>query len=191
VKVERNSGLDDKKVYCGKRELNMISTTTTMTKPKQIVAKDSTVVYFAHCSGKLMMAPDTRVSPSQCGLGPEWRRCEAVGAREIEKVSLILSRQLWEEKKKRDIQQFFREQECLKQAKVRCKLRIAQSFSPNDKSINRQMLAKLENHESKLISLAVSEFDPTKRTSAMEMEVKPQSTAPTGANIDRKHGGIA
>ena len=53
---------------------------------------DAVVVYFAHQSGRLVLAPDTRMKPEQCGMDPRhWRRCEAVGAREIEKISLILS----------------------------------------------------------------------------------------------------
>jgi hypothetical protein len=55
------------------------------------------VAYFVSIKGEKMLAPDTRVSVIDCGLHPlQWRREEAVGAKEIERLSVDLSRQLWD-----------------------------------------------------------------------------------------------
>ena len=152
--------------------------------------KDSTVAYFVNAAGKIVPAPDSRVSPAQCGLGPEWRRCEATGAREIEKVSLALSRQRWEEKKQRTVQQHLREKAFIDQVRARCRIRAAQSFSENDVSINRQIQKKIEAREEALYQLIVSEFDMTNRHTAFDMELSEQSTSPL-ANGAKKRQGIA
>src|SRR5271170_2698269 len=100
---------------------------------------DSVFVYFAHQSGRLMPAPDTRMTPEHCGMDPsQWRRCEAVGVKEIEKVSLILSRQAWEAKKDRKVGQVLREMDFLKQRATTARLRRASGFSVNDVKMNEK-----------------------------------------------------
>ena len=153
--------------------------------------KDSIFAYFVNAAGKIIPAPDTRVSARQVGLDPEkWRRCEAYGIREIEKVSIVISRQLWEEKKQRTVLQRIREKNFLDQLAIRARLRMAQGFSKNDISLNQQLLAKCRRHEDELMQLIVSEFDPTKRHTALAIELHEESTSPL-RNVGAKRQGIA
>lgn len=157
--------------------------------PKQIVHKDSVFAYFCNAAGKIIPAPDTRMSAAQCGLGPEWRRYEAQGAREIERVSLIISRQMHNEKLSRTVAQHLREKAFIDQVRVRCKIRIAQAYSKNDESINRQILAKIEAKEADLFKAIIEGFDPTKRHTALDIELSEESTSPL-ANFGKKRQGI-
>ena len=149
---------------------------------------DKTVAYYAHPSGRLILAPDTRMSPQQAGLDANWRRCEAVGVREIEKISLILSRQAFEEKKARTVMQHLREKEFIDQVKIRCKLRIAQAFSKNDASINQQIYRKIEAREDQLYRLIASEFDYSARNTALDVELHEQPNLPH--HLGKKPAGV-
>jgi len=116
---------------------------------------------------------------------PEWRRCEAVGAKEIERVSLIMSRQLEEKKRKMKVQQHLREQQHRDQLKARCRIRIAQAYSGNDVEMNRRLLKRTEEQEDRFMRMIARGFDPANRTSMLEMEHKEDSRArgvkkPTG-----------
>jgi hypothetical protein len=158
--------------------------------PQLIHANDAKFVYYVNAAGRIMPAPDTRISVKQSGLNPnEWRRCEAVGAKEIEAISLRLSRQLWEDKKLLTVKQKMREIDTVKMLGVRAQLRAAQSFSKNDVSINQQLLAKTKKAEDDLLNLIISEFDPSKRRSLLEMELRPANNSPF-ANFGKKHEGI-
>lgn len=148
---------------------------------------DKVFAYFCNAAGKIIPAPDTRMTPKQCGLGPEWRRCEAVGAKEIEKVSLIISRQLWEEKKQLKVQQKLREMEFLKEREVSAKLRGAKNFSPHDVEVNRDRERIWNRKQDQLLALIYEEFDPTKRHTALAMELGDASIA----RGPKKHEGIA
>lgn len=158
-------------------------------KRKEIVHTDRVVVYFCNAAGKIILAPDTRITPAQCGLGPDWKRHEAIGAKEIEKVSLAISKQLWEEKKARTVVQHLREKVFIDQLKVRCRLRIAQSYSKNDESINRQIYSKIEERENQLYRLIFSEFDPSSRNTALDIELSEESLSPL-RNVGKKRQGI-
>ncbi len=134
---------------------------------------DKTFVYFAHQSGRLIPAPDTRMSVIQCGLDPNvWRRCEAVGAKEIEKVSIILSRQAWETKKERKISQILREMNFLKQRAVSARLRRAVNFSPKDVQVNARLEKKWDAKQDQMLRLICEEFKPESRNTALEMEMR-------------------
>ena len=137
------------------------------------------------------MAPDNRLTQNQLDrIGyKSWRRCEATGAREIEKISLILSKQLFEQKKKMKVQQHLREKFFLDQLEIRCKLRIAQGFSKNDEEMNKKILARAKQTEDMLFAVIASEFDPARRSTALEVEVRPQSTSRV-AHIGQKPQGI-
>jgi len=137
-----------------------------------------------------MLAPDTRMSARQCGLNPsEWRRCEAIGAHEIDRLSKILSRQEWEKKKRMTVGQHLRENAFIEQVKVRCKLRMAQAHSANDVSINKQILDKIERRKDTLIHLITSDFDYTKRNTALAMELGEESTSIL-RNFGKKREGV-
>ena len=105
-------------------------------------------------------------------------------------MSLIISRQLWEKKKQMKVQQHIREKFELDQLAVRAKLRIAQGFSKNDEEMNRRILQRAEANEANLMKLIVSEFDPTTRTTALDMEVRSQSTSRL-AMVGQKATGVA
>lgn len=138
-------------------------------------------------------APDSRITEGQLQRWPEyrhWRRCEAVGPKEIEKVSVIISRQLWEKKRQMKVEQHMREKFELDQLAVRAKLRIAQGYSKNDEELNRRILKRAEQNEASLMKLICAEFDPTMRTTALDMEVRSQSTSRM-AMIGQKAQGVA
>jgi hypothetical protein len=155
--------------------------------------KDSTFVYWVSPSGEIQPAADSRITEGQLQRWPEyrnWRRCEAVGAKEIEKVSIIISRQLWEKKKQLKVQQHLREKDALDQLAVRCKLRIAQGYSKDDLEMNQRLLKRTQANEDVLMRAIVSEFDPTIRTTALDMEVRSASTSKL-AHVGGKHEGVA
>ena len=154
--------------------------------------KDNVVVYLCSPKGEIELAPDGRLTQTQLDkIGYKgWRRCEATGAREIEKISLILARQLWEKKKTMKVQQHLREKAELDQLMVRCKLRLAQSYSKNDAEMNKRILLRAQKNEDALMALIASEFSPGVRTSALQMEIAPQSTSPV-AGLAQKQEGIS
>ena len=151
---------------------------------------DSVFVYFAHANGRLVPAPDTRMKPEQCGLDPtQWRRCEAVGAKEIEKVSLILSKQAWEEKKSRKVSQILREMDFLKQRAASARLRRATNFSPKDVQVNEQLEKKWNQKQDLMLSIVASEFKPENRHTALEMELQDAPINPH--RLGQKRQGVA
>ena len=150
-------------------------------------------MYWVSPKGEIQPAADTRIAEAQLQRWPEyrhWRRCEAVGVREIEKISLIISRQMWEKKKQMKVQQHLREKAELDQLMVRCRLRAAQGYSKNDAELNQRILKRAQRTEDSLMALIASEFNPGLRTSALEMEIGPQSTSPV-ANVAQKQEGLA
>jgi cell division FtsZ-interacting protein ZapD len=158
---------------------------------KEIRHKDNIVAYFCNIKGEIILAPDTRMHPHQCGLHPlEWRRCEAVGAREIESISRKLSAQNWEKKKAMSVGQHLREKAFIDQMKARCKIRMAQAHSANDVSINKQILDKMEKREDDFMKMVVSTFDVTKRNTALDVELSEESTSVL-RNFGKKRQGVA
>lgn len=154
-------------------------------------SKDNVFCYFVNQRGEIMPAPDSRVTPRQCGLDERyWRRFEAVGAREIEKVSLVISRQMFEKKKQMKVEQHLRERFAIEQLKFRCKLRQGQQYSKNDAEMNKRILQRAEKAENMLYAVIASEFDPLARNTALSIEVKEQSTSKL-AHIGQKRQGIA
>jgi hypothetical protein len=154
--------------------------------------KDNVVVYLASPKGEIELAPDNRLTQEQLEkIGyKHWRRCEAVGAREIEKISLILSRQMFEKKKQMKVQQHLREKAELDQLAIRCRLRLAQQYSKNDIEVNERILKRAQKNEDDLMRLVASEFDPAGRSTALDIEVRPASTS-TLSNVGQKVQGIA
>lgn len=155
--------------------------------------KDNVFVYWVSPKGEMQPAADTRISEGQLQRWPEyrnWRRCEATGPKEIEKISIIISRQLWEKKKQMKIAQHIREKFELDQLMVRAKLRIAQGYSKNDAEMNQRVLQRAQHAEASLMKLICSDFDPTMRTTALEMEVRETSTSRL-AMVGQKATGVA
>ena len=154
--------------------------------------KDNLVVYLCSPKGEIELAPDGRLTRKQLDkIGYKgWKRCEAVGAKEIEKVSLILSRQMFEKKKQMKVQQHLREKFALDQLQIRCKLRQAQGYSKNDIEMNAKILQRAQRSEDMLYAAIASEFDPATRTTSLEMEARVQSTSPL-AHVGQKVTGIA
>ena len=150
-------------------------------------------MYWVSPKGEIQPAADTRITESQLQRWPEyrhWRRCEANGPKEIEKISIIISRQLWEKKKAMKVQQHLREKDALDQLAVRCKLRIAQGYSKDDLELNQRLLKRTQANEDVLMRAICSEFDPTMRTTALDMEVRSASTSRL-AHVGGKHEGVA
>jgi hypothetical protein len=109
----------------------------------------------------------------QCGLDPKkWRRCEALGAREIERVSLILSKQAWEQKKARKVGQILREMDFLKQRAVSARLRRAVNFTAKDAQVNERLEQRWNQKQDAMLALIAEEFRPEARNTALEMELR-------------------
>jgi hypothetical protein len=150
---------------------------------------DSVFVYFAHQSGKLIAAPDTRMRPEQCGLNPaEWRRCEAVGIKEIEKVSLILSKQMFEAKKARHVTMKLREMDFLKQRAVSARLRRAGGFSENDVKMNERLEKSWNQKQDEVLKLIAQEFKAENRNTALDMELQDMPINPH--HLGKKREGV-
>jgi hypothetical protein len=154
---------------------------------------DRTFVYWVSPKGEIQPAADTRITESQLQSWPEyrhWRRCEATGAKEIEKISLIISRQHWERKKLEKVQQHLREADELKQLQIRAKLRKAQGFSKNDVEMNDRILRRAESTENNFLTMIATSFTPDCRTTALQVELKEKSTSAL-AGVANKREGIA
>jgi hypothetical protein len=136
-----------------------------------------------------MAAPDTRMKPEHCGLDPKvWRRCEAVGAKEIERVSLILSRQLWEDKKARHVSQKLREMAFVQERAMSARLRKAVGFTAKDVEVNARLERRWKEKEDSLLALIATEFDPSKRHTALDIEL---SEAPINPHhLGKKREGV-
>ena len=117
-----------------------------------------------------------------------WRRCEAVGAREIEKISLILSKQEWEAKKARKVSQVLREMDFLKQAQIGARLRKAVNFSPNDVLANERQERRWQQKQDKMLALLAQEFDPGSRHMALEVELREAPINPH--HLGQKRQGV-
>ncbi len=157
---------------------------------------DNRVAYFACCDGTLMLAPDTRLSPAQCGLPPQLcRRCEAVGAKEIEAVSVILARQEFEHRRKLKVQQAMKEIEFIKQSRIGAKLRASMNYSKNDVAANQIQERQWAMREERALAVIASEldpthtFDPTNREVMLQMESTEQSRSRL-AHVNRKPVGV-
>ena len=154
-----------------------------------MAVSDKVFCYFAHASGRLVPAPDTRMRPEQCGMDPRhWERCEAVGAKEIERVSLILSRQIFEDQKARKVGQILREMEFLKQRAVSARLRRATNFSPKDVQANERLEQRWKRKQDLMLAVVVSEFDATKRNAALEVELRDAPVNPH--HLGHKRQGV-
>ena len=153
--------------------------------------KDNVVVYCVSPKGEIELAPDGRLTQKQLdAIGYKgWHRFEATGPKEIEALSLRLSRQLFEQKKKMKVQQHLREKFFIDQLKVRCKLRKAQGYSKNDAEMNDKILQRAERTENTLYAIIAEEFNPGSRNTALEIELRERSTSPL-ANVGRKREGI-
>ena len=162
-----------------------------ITRNSASASKDNIVVYCVSPAGEIELAPDNRLTQTQLDkIGyKHWRRCEATGAREIEKLSIILARQMFEQKKKMKVQQHLREKVELDQLVIRCKLRLAQGYSKADVEINERILKRARKNEEDLMRLVCSEFDPAGRTTALAVELKSQSTSPL-AHVGEKAQGL-
>lgn len=156
-------------------------------------ASDRTFVYWVSPKGEIQPAADTRITEAQLQSWPEyrhWRRCEAVGAKEIEKISLIISRQHWERKKLEKVQQHLREAEELKQLQIRARLRRAQQYSKDDAELNDRIYKRAQKTESNFLTMIATSFSPDIRTTALQIEMTSKSTSPV-ASIGQKREGIA
>jgi hypothetical protein len=160
--------------------------------------KDNVVSYWVSPSGEIQYAPDSRITEEQMRAMPEyrhWRRFEAVGAKEIEKISLIVSRQMFDKRRKLKVQQALRELEFLKQARVSAHLRVAQGYSKNDALLSAKQEKTWAAREERAMAVIVSDltnantFDPASRTTALEIEVRERSTSKL-AHINQKREGV-
>jgi hypothetical protein len=170
--------------------------TAILSRNSATTQKDNVLAYFACADGTLMLAPDTRVSPAQCGLDPrKWRRVEAHGAHEMEQVSVILARQEFEKKRRMKVERALRELEFLRQSRAGARLRASMNYSANDVRANQLQERRWAIREDYYLNIIASEidpsqgFDPASRTTMLACEAEEQSRGPL-AHINQKPTGI-
>jgi hypothetical protein len=147
------------------------------------IRKHETVRYFVSAAGRIVPAPDNRVTAEQCGFSG-WQTCDAQGAKEIETLSIRLSRQRFEDQKALSAEQQLREKTFRERLKANARIRIAMNYSANDVEYNQRMLRRMEDQERMQELAILAQFDPTSKTSGFELEIK-EASPPT------KREGIA
>lgn len=154
--------------------------------PSRSVSNE-TLTYYVSPSGEYRLAPDSRITdPSKLGM-KGWHCFEAKTAKEKDAVALALSRQLYERKKRLDVSRRMREAGVRNMLRANAKIRMAKSPSLRDYKKNQDIIAKMDKDEADLLKILSEEFDPSRRTSGLEMEF---SSAPLGraARYDKRQG---
>lgn len=140
--------------------------------PSRPTPTNEVLTYWVGPNGEYMLAPDNRITdPSKVGK-KGWHSFEAKTAKEKEAVAAKMAEQLWDKKKNMEVQKFMREAEARNMMRNSAKIRQAKSPSRLDFELNQRILDKIEADEDKFYRLLAEEFDPTKRTSGLEMEYK-------------------
>lgn len=130
------------------------------------------LTYYVSPSGEIQLAPDSRITnPSQVGR-KGWHCFEAKTAKEKEDVATRMAAQLWAKKRDMQVQQHMREASKRNELRASARIRLAKPKSEFDVLCNQRIIDRLDDDEQKFFKLLTDEFDPTKRTSGLEMEWK-------------------
>jgi hypothetical protein len=150
---------------------------------------DETLVYFVNkFDGEIRLSPDNRIRDPRKLNWEKWSMFEAKTAREKDSVSARMAEQLWRRKKSMEIERLMREQEARNMMRNSAKLRQARSPSKLDYDLNQRVLDKIDADEDKFYRLLCEEFDPSKRTSGLEIEWSSTPTSYWGRRGEKAAG---
>lgn len=158
----------------------------------QILASRTTtqnevMIYFVSPKGEVILSPDNRITdPAKVGR-PGWHSFEARTAKEKEDVAARMAAQLWAKKKDMQIQQHVREQKKRNELRASAQLRLAQSKTAFDAECQKAIIRRMDEDDEKFFHLLSDEFDPTKRTSGLEIEWK-EAAIGMAARGDKRSG---
>jgi hypothetical protein len=147
------------------------------------------LVYYVSPKGEIMLAPDNRVMPRDLGL-KGWHAFEAKTAREKDDVATRMAAQLHARQRQMKVEQRMREQQHRDILRSSARLRLANPRSEFDAVCNKAILRKMDEDDDQFFKDLAKEFDPTNRTSGLEIERK---EAPIGwaAQRGEKRQGVA
>jgi hypothetical protein len=150
---------------------------------------DETLRYYVSSSGEIMLAPDNRVMPSHLGL-KGWHSFEAKTAAEKDSVASRMAAQLHQRKKQMKVEQRMKEQAHRDILRSSARIRLANPKSALDAECNKAILRKMDADDSQFFKDLSAEFDPSNRTSGLEMEFR---EAPRGWAAERgeKRQGVS
>lgn len=130
------------------------------------------LVYFVSPSGEIQLSPDNRITDPALVGRRGWRSFEAKTAKEKEDVATRMAAQLWERKRSMQVEQHMREQRQRNELRASAQIRLANPKSQFDALCNQKIIERLDEDEQKFFKLLSDEFDPTKRSSGLEIEWK-------------------
>lgn len=163
---------------------------TQILQSRSTTADESLCYFVQKFTGEIRLSPDNRITdPRKLGWNPaDWGMYEAKTAREKDAVSARMAEQLWSKKKDMEVSRFMREQETRNMMRNSAKIRQAKSPSKLDYDLNQRVLDKVDADEDKFYRLLCEEFDPSKRTSGLEIEWSSQPTSYWGKRGDKQAG---
>lgn len=147
------------------------------------IRDEQAVVYWAHPSGELMMAPDSRMRPFR-----GWRRIECKTVSEIEQFSRRMAAQEAQKMRTMTFDAHMRSQSFRDKMKANCRLRLASGcISKDDELMTRRTLQNLERKDEAFYRMLASEPDLSRASLKIE-----QQEAPIGfAEFSGKKRGLA
>lgn len=133
---------------------------------------DETLVYYVSPRGEIVLAPDNRIKDPALVGKPSWHCFEAVTAKEKESIATRMAAQLWAKKKDMEIARHMREQAKRNELRASAHLRLARSTNKFDAECQKAIIRKMDEDDEKFFRLLAEEFDPTRRTSGLEIEFR-------------------
>lgn len=147
------------------------------------------LVYYVGPAGEIMLAPDNRVMPRHLGM-KGWHSFEAKTAREKDDIASRMAAQLFAKKRQMKVEQRMREQQHRDILRSSARLRLANPRSQFDAVCNKAILRKMDEDDEQFFKDLAKEFDPTSRTSGLEIERK-ESPIGWAAQRGEKRQGVA
>ncbi len=133
-------------------------------------------VYWAHVSGELMVAPDSRVDPAKLDGFRGWRRIQCRTTAEVEQFSRRMAAQEFTKFKNVKVEEHLRHMKKREELKANCRLRLAKGcISAEDERLTRETLKSLERKDAVLMDLITKEPDLSR--AHLVIEEKEESTA--------------
>jgi hypothetical protein len=146
------------------------------------ISDSQAVVYWAHPSGELLVAPDTRMRPFR-----GWRRIECKTVSEIEQFSRRMALQEANKMRQMTVEEHMRSQAYRDRLKANCRLRLASGcISADDEAMTRKTLQNLERKDEAFYSMLASEPDLTRSSLVIERQEEPIGPA----QYQRKRRGL-
>lgn len=138
-------------------------------------------VFWQHWTGKLMVAPDSRMNPLK-----GWNRIECKTTSEVESYSRQMARQEYQKFKSLKVEEHLRGQKRREELKANCRLRLAKGcISAEDERLTRETLRSLERKDDLLYQIIREE--PDYACAHLLVEETEESTSPS-AILNKKRG---